>query len=152
MWPAEHGVVGHEDAVAEHAIVAEMDVGHQVVVRSDPGEPSFLIAAAVDGDCLAEDVVIADLDARGLPLVRVILGLAADDRKRMNDVVLSQGRVADQADMCDQPRAPADLDVGPDHAVRPDLDIVGDLGAGIDARGVRNHRGHGTWSSQARVL
>ena len=97
-------------------------------------------------------VVIADLDPGGLSLVRVILGLAADDREGMNDVVLAQCRMAEQADMGDQPRAPADLDVGSDHAIRPDLDIVGDVGTGVNAGSVCDHRCHGTWSSRARVL
>ena len=143
MWPDEHGVVGHEDPVAQHAVVADMDVGHQVVVRPEPGEPLFLLGAPVDGDRFAEHVVVADLDPGGLPLVGVILGLAADDREGMNDVVLAQGRVAEQANVGDQPAAPADLHVRADDAIGADLDVVGDLGARVDARGVRNDRGHG---------
>ena len=102
---------------------------------------------------LADDVVVADLDAGGLPLVGDVLGLAADDREGVDDVVLSPRVVSPpDADVGDQPRAPADLDVGADHAIGTDLDVVGDLGPGIDAGGVGDHRGHGTWSSGARVL
>ena len=52
--------------------------------------PCFFLAAAVDGHAFAEDVVIADLDAGRAALVRDVLGLAADDGERVNDVVLAQ--------------------------------------------------------------
>ena len=78
----EHGVVGHEDPVAQHAVVADVNVGHQVAVGADPREPCFLLGAAMDGDGLAEDVVVSDLEARGLALVRIVLGFAARGRRR----------------------------------------------------------------------
>ena len=68
---SEHGVIGHEDPVAEHAVVADVDVGHEVVIRADAGESFFLVAAAVDGDRLRGARCLADLDPGGLSLVRV---------------------------------------------------------------------------------
>ncbi len=142
---AEHRVVGHEDPVTEDAIVGDVNVDHQVVVRADASDTLFLITAAMYCDCLAEHVVIADLDPGGLPLVRVHPGVhrrsPRTDERRYS---LAECRVAQHASMGDQARAPADLHVGTDHAVRPDLDIVGDVGTGVDARSVRDHRGHTT--------
>ena len=81
---------------------------------------------------------VADLDPGGLPLVGEVLGLAADDGEGVDDVVLAQGRVAEDADVGDQPGAPADLHVRADDAVGADLDVIGDLGARVDARRVGN--------------
>ena len=80
------------------------------------------------------DVVIADLDARGGTPVRQVLRLAADGDERLDRVEFADPDRAQQTDMPDQPRAPTDLDIGTDHAARPDKCILGHVRTGIDAR------------------
>ena len=77
-----------------------------------------------------------------MPLEGHVLGFAADDRERMNDVPLAESRRPLDARVCDQASAPADFHIRADHAVRPDFHVVGDLGAGIDARRVSYQSGH----------
>ena len=46
-----------------HAIVRDVHVDHQQVVRADAGNPLLFFAAPVDRHSFAKDVMVADLDA-----------------------------------------------------------------------------------------
>lgn len=50
--------------------------------------------------------------------------------------------------MGDQARSTPDSHVGSDHAIGANLNIVGELGSGVDASGVGNQSGHGKDSPQ----
>ncbi len=76
--------VGDRDVIAKLAVVGHVGGGHQEVMAPDPGHAVFLLRAAIDRDPLADDVMVADLDPGGGPLVRDILGLAADDGERVD--------------------------------------------------------------------
>ena len=78
---AQDRVVGDDDPVVDHAIVGDVHVDHQQVVRADPGDALLFFAAAVDGHAFADDVMVADLDAGGAAAERNVLRLAADDAK-----------------------------------------------------------------------
>ena len=58
--------------------------------------------------------------------VRDVLGLAADDGERVDDVLLAERRLAEDAGVGDQASAPADRDVRADDAVGPDFHVIGD--------------------------
>src|SRR5262249_13655540 len=135
-------VVGDDDPVAKLTIVRDVHVDHQEVVGTDAREPVFLFTTPVDGHSLADHVAVTDLDAGLAAAIRRVLGLAADDGKGMDDVLLAQSGPAEDAGVGDQARAPADLHFRPDDAIGPDLHIVAQLGARIDAGRVGNQSGH----------
>ena len=139
---AQDRVVGDDDPVVDDAIVRDVHVDHQQVVRADAGDPLLFFAAAVDRHPFANDVLVADLDAGRAASERDILGFAADHRERMDDVSFAERGHALNAGMGDQASAAADLHVGPDDAVGTDFHVVGDVRAGIDARRVSNESGH----------
>src|SRR5712664_3907087 len=58
--PAERGPVRHDDVTANLAIVRDVGIGHDQVVIADSGASPALHRAAVDGDKLADLVVVAD--------------------------------------------------------------------------------------------
>src|SRR5207253_5760773 len=65
---AEQGAVGQDAAVADLAVVGDVAAGHEEVAAADARGPR-LGGAAVDGDVLAEDVAVADLEAGRLVVV-----------------------------------------------------------------------------------
>ena len=77
----------------ELAIVGDVRVAQQVVVRSHHGGVAF-IRRAVDRGVLADDVVIADDGAGHAALPFQVLGLEAETGKRKNLVVLPDRGVA----------------------------------------------------------
>ena len=76
--PAERGVVGHHDVVAELAVVRHVRVGHEQVVVADARDALVVRRAAVDGAELAEHVAVADLEPRRLAPVLLVLRRIAD--------------------------------------------------------------------------
>ena len=52
--PAQQRAVGHDDVVAELAVVGHVATGHQEVVVADPRDAVFLFAAAIDRHAFAD--------------------------------------------------------------------------------------------------
>src|SRR3990170_4864673 len=119
---AEHGVVadvdvagearavGEDGLAADLAVVGDVAVGHEEIVPAHAGHAAAVHGPAVEAAKFADDVAVADLEARGLALVARVLG-----------------RVAERAELVD-PVLPADAgravydDVRADPGVRADLD------------------------------
>ena len=57
---AQQRAVGDDDVVAQLAIVGDVAAGHEEVVVAHAGDAVFFFRGAVDGDALADDVVVAD--------------------------------------------------------------------------------------------
>src|SRR5699024_2356705 len=57
------GVVGEDAIVGNHAVVRHVHIGHQQVVAADARQGIVLYRAAMNGDTLANDVVVAYLEA-----------------------------------------------------------------------------------------
>src|SRR5690606_32030672 len=91
------------------------------VVAADPGDAAAVAGAAVEGDELAHQVAVADLQRHGLAAVLLVLRIAAD-----------RG-VADDAVPAPDPGRAVHA------AVRPDRGAVADLHPGTDP-GERAHR------------
>ena len=77
----EGGAVGEHDLVADHAVVRDVRVGHEQVVVADAVTPLSWRGAAIDGAALAEHVAVADLQARRLAVVLLVLRRIADARR-----------------------------------------------------------------------
>jgi hypothetical protein len=83
-------------------------------------------------DEFAEDIVIADLDAGGLALVVVVLGLLTQDGMAMDGVVASHGQRAEKMDAGSDDTAGTNLDRTVNDHIGTDLHVVGKLGTGVD--------------------
>ena len=51
--------IGHHDAIAQFAVMAEMAIGHQEIAVADAGALPF-VGGAVDRDALPNRIAIAD--------------------------------------------------------------------------------------------
>ena len=74
----EHAAVGEDATVADDGVVAEVAPSHDVIAAADDRVASRL-ETAVDGDVLAEDVVVADDDSPHVRRPRDVLRRATDD-------------------------------------------------------------------------
>src|SRR5690606_899649 len=62
----ERRLVGHDDAIADDAVMGDMGIGHEEAAVSDPGDPAAAVGAPAHGHALADDAVLADFQ-RGRP-------------------------------------------------------------------------------------
>ncbi len=65
--PAQQGAVGDDDVAAQLAVVGHVAAGHEEVVVAQAGDAVFLFRGAVDGDALADDVMVASTTWVSLP-------------------------------------------------------------------------------------
>src|SRR5258708_35649020 len=84
---AEGRAVHQHAVVSNHAVVSDVGVGHDERAAADAGEAAAFHRAAADGDVLANLIVVADLQARGLAFVGSILRRHADGGEREESVV-----------------------------------------------------------------
>src|SRR5262249_12921549 len=96
---ADHGplfdryVAGHSSAVdqhgavSHHGIVADMRVGHEQGMAAHAGDSAAFDGATVDGDTLADDVVVSHLQAGLFAPIADVLRLDADGAVREETVV-----------------------------------------------------------------
>ena len=113
--------VGHDDVVTNRAVVSDVGVSHDEVVAAYAGEASAFDGAAVDGDELANDIVVADFETRGLALIADILWRQTYGGKRKELIMAADLRGAVYGDVRDQLAGFAEFDVCTDGAVRADL-------------------------------
>ena len=117
--PAERGCVGHDDVTPNLAIVRNVGIGHdQVVVADSSAAPAFH-CAAVDGDILADFVMIANLQPCRFARIGDVLRRQAYRSEREKAIVRANFRGAFEGDVRNQTAALAKLDLGADHAIRP---------------------------------
>ena len=103
-WPPSVALRSEDRVAADMAVVRDVHVVHEQVAVADRRPAAAAGRAAMDGDELAEDVALADLEPRRLAFVlqvlrrqpdrgeRIDLGLVADRRVAVDD-----GRRADAA-------------------------------------------------------
>ena len=136
----EQHVVRGDDVVADANVVREVRAAHEEAVVADDRR-RVLGAPAMQVGALADGVAIADLEARGRPAVRQVLGLVAENDVHV-DVVLAPdpGATADLGEGSDAGTR-ADLDVRLDDREGADLDVGRDPRCGIDDGTGIDHRG-----------
>ena len=143
----QRGVVDQDAVVADHAVVADMYIGHQQVVTADGGFAAILHGATVDGHAFANHIVIADHQPGGLALVLEVRGILAHRGKLVDLVVLADHGRPLEHDMRTDHGTLADFHIGPDDRPRADLDIRSQLGRRIDD-GARVDQTHSLRSAQ----
>src|SRR6266446_4235615 len=119
--PAQRRRVCHDDVTPNLAIMRNVGIGHDQVVVADLGASPALDRAAVDGDKLADYVMVADLQACRFACVGDVLRRQANRSEREKDVVRANFRGSLDSDVRNQAAALAELDLGPDNAIRPNL-------------------------------
>ena len=100
-------------------IVPDVRVGHEKIMRADHGLPVGF-GRAVNGDVLAENVVVADAQARRLVPVFQILRRVADDTARVKRIVRADGRQAREINVRPDDAVRAQLHAFVNHGIRPD--------------------------------
>jgi len=114
-----HGV-GHDDAVADPAIMRNMTGGHQEAVRTD-FSAGIGLGGAADGHVLANDGARADTHAgAGGGIEAQILRIAADHGERMHHDALAELTL------------PADVGMSVDHTIGAESRTVLDQGRRMD--------------------
>src|SRR3981081_3908255 len=138
--PAKRGRVRHDDVTPNLAIVRNVGIGHDQVVVADSGASPALPRAAVDSDKLSDYVMVADLQARRFTRIGDVLRRQANRSKREETIVRANFRGTFDRDVRSQTTALANLDLGPNHAIRSDLARRTNLAFWIDDR--RRMDGH----------
>ena len=106
--PAQQRAVGHDDVVAQLAVVGDVAAGHQEILVAEPRDAVFFFAAAIDRHAFANDVAVADHDLGVAAGVADVLRLAADHDVRIDDVIVADRHVAHDRHGVQQPRAALD--------------------------------------------
>ena len=126
-------------AIAGDAIWCATDNGLAVADRRDA---VFLASGPVDRHRLTDHIEVADHDFRVLALIGQVLGRAADDRSRIDVVVLAQRAASHQRDVVLQLRTPSDRHVRPDDGKRANFDIHVNFSPGVNERRLGDLCGH----------
>ena len=113
--------VGQNHVIADVAIVRDVGVGHDQRVAADPSQPAAFDGAAIDGDELADFVVIADFEARGLAGVGQVLRRHSDRAEGKESIVGADPVGPFDGDVRHQIATLAQFNLGPDHAIRANL-------------------------------
>src|SRR5258707_14825328 len=112
--PPQRGVVGHENVIADDAVVPDVDTNHEEAIRTDGGDAPAHSRPAVHSHMLTDQVSRPDYEARRLASEAGMLGGgtqysklvdgaarsdlfgALDDDVRADIHVLGQGHIEPQ--------------------------------------------------------
>ncbi len=130
--PGDGRVVRHDHVIADDAVVAHVNVRHQQAMVADDGRTEILHHAAVNGDALADHVVVADLQRGGLPVIRHGRRILAHRGELVNLVVAADSGRPPDDHMRRDPAAVADHHVRADERPRADRDVFPDDGRRVD--------------------
>jgi hypothetical protein len=104
--------------------VGDVALCHEQALVGDGGVPAATGGSPVQGDELADNIALADLQPGRLAAVFLVLGRAAHGRELVHDVVgADPGRPLHHRVRADV-RARPDRNTVADHRVGPDLDIL----------------------------
>src|SRR5271163_3442113 len=117
-----------------------MGAGHEQVIVADARGVLILHRAAIDGAKLAEHVGIANLKARRLAAVLLVLGIIADRGELVDAVALADSSRAFNNHVRPDPGSGPNLHIRADDGKGPNVDIRRQLGARIHQRVRINHR------------
>ena len=130
--------VRHDDVAADDAIVRDVTVGQNVIMRTDARRVA-VTGGAVNGDVFAQRVMVADFGAGDAALPFQILRLQSDAGERKNFISFPQPGVPVNDHVRMQPAIVAERDVLADDAIRPDFTTGTDLRLGVNDGGGMNH-------------
>ena len=134
---AEQDVVGEHHIVSHLAIMRHMGADHEETMVADFGHAAAVLGAGIHGDIFADIAVGADHEPRRPAAVMRRLRRRAERCERMNDGARTDGCMAGEIDVPDQPAAVADRDMSADGAIGADRYIAADCSPRLDpSRGI----------------
>ena len=141
--PAESGSVGHDDVIAELAVMGDVRVGHAQVAAADTGNAASAFRAPVERGEFTDTVIVAELQPRHFALELEILRFAADQRVGMDMVAHAHPRVIFDDGVGVDAAAIPDDDMLFDDRIGAYFHILADLRIGVhDSSGVDLLRSH----------
>jgi hypothetical protein len=132
--PRQRGIVGKDGVVPDHAVVRQMDIGHDPVVVAQYGLAKVTRGANVEGAELADGVAVTDVELAGLACILLVLRNGTQRVELEDPVVPPDGRVPFDHTMGADAGAGTDSDVRADDGVGTDGDGAVDLGSRINER------------------
>jgi hypothetical protein len=124
--------IGHNDVIADLAIVCHMTVSHDEVMAADHGDSVTTEGAAVQADELPEDIVIAYPKIGCFPVEFQILRICSHGTVAEEMASFPNGCPSLDGDMGVEPCPGPDLRIGAEDAVWADVSFGGDLAGIID--------------------
>lgn len=70
--------ISKDDVVPEVAIVGDMNIGHEIIVVFDRGDPATMFSSAMHRNKFPEDIMVSDFQGGGSPAVLQVLGGMTD--------------------------------------------------------------------------
>ncbi len=138
----QHDVVGHDDSIADLAIMGNVAAGHQVAIAAQAGDAIFFFGCPIDGNRFAKDITIADDDLRRRALVTQILRFGADHHPREQMIVATENRITGEGDIVFQSRPATNFNVGTDDAMMANSNFIIEFRAGVNDGGMGDDSGH----------
>lgn len=130
--PAEHATIREDYLIAEYTVVRNVRARHEQAVRPN-NRVGTSLRSAVHGDVFAEDRAVADAHTGKNGAIKgKVLWVATDDSEVIDaDLPTEAGpRLDDGVRSNDATRAY--LDASLNNGERPDRDVRGELGSGMD--------------------
>src|SRR5580692_2520054 len=124
-----------DDIVADHAIMADVAVVHEIAASSDSREAATLFGSNIHRHAFAKAASLPDLQPGRLTAIAQILRRSAKRDKWMDDATGTDGRVPGHAYMRHQLAVRADHDMRANDAIRTDRRARADHCAILDPRG-----------------
>ncbi len=137
---AEHHIVGGNYTIFDDAIVSDMACRHKIAVVTDRGNAEVFFGSAVDGNCFAKDIAVADNDLGWRALIGEVLRFPSDDASWVEFVISTDGGMTGEGDAIFEACSTSDTNVWPDHAVVPDAYILIEFCSRIYYGGVSDDR------------
>lgn len=126
--------VGHHNVIAELAIVRDVGVGEEVIVRTNYSSIT-VVGGAVDGDVFAKGVVVADAGVGGATGMFEVLRLEANAGEGVDCVGFAQLGVAGDDDVGMKSATLAKCDIRANDTVGTNVATFGDPGTLFDDGG-----------------
>jgi len=139
--PCDHDVIGQDDPVADDGVVRDVGHGHEKAVITDGGLRPFT-GPTVQGDPLAEDVAIADLEVAGAAGPGNVLGREPEHGPGEHLVILSEAGAGCDDGVGTDGAAVTDDGIGLDDRKGADCDVGADFRFGVDDGGGVKAGGH----------
>lgn len=114
---------GHDDVVAEAAVMCDMGIGLQHIIRADARLAVFP-SRSVNGDVFTDEVVVSDDNGAVFVCKFQILRVFPNDRMRINVILFAHADILRDDSMRSDDGAFADLAVFSDVGISTDDDIL----------------------------
>jgi hypothetical protein len=131
--------IGHDDVVAQRAVMADVRVCHQKIMVPDSRVPTTALGPSMDVYVFAKNVVVADCKEGFFAFEFQILWLKTDCSERIEMIVIADDRRTFDNYMRLEMASVSDSHSSAHAAVRPNRHIMTDLSLGTYNRSRMDH-------------